>query len=269
MQCKPDVFILLKGYSSRWDGMDWMAITFNSDTKIDFTGFSAKFKIGDYTFTNNDLSQEWIINLTDEQTGTLPLGPNTASLIVYDTAGEGKPFTTNIPVLVKDWVEGDVEVETYKATILATLDNKNEFIVNVETAKVSLEYVDEKIAEHNVSETAHTYIQNRIDGKQDKLTSENAGTGISIEDVGGKVIISNTQTSAEWGNIIGNIQDQTDLQAEFATKQDTLIAGDNITIVDNVISSSGGGISEIDGGSASSVYLIPQQIFDCGGAEGE
>jgi len=46
--------------------------------------------------------------------------------------------------------------------------------------------------------------------KQDLLT---AGTGISIETdpVTGDVIISNTQTSAEWGNIEGNIADQTDL----------------------------------------------------------
>lgn len=46
--------------------------------------------------------------------------------------------------------------------------------------------------------------------KQDLLT---AGTGISIETdpVTGEVVISNTQTSAEWGNIEGNIEDQTDL----------------------------------------------------------
>ena len=46
--------------------------------------------------------------------------------------------------------------------------------------------------------------------KQDLLT---AGTGISIETdlVTGDVVISNTQTSAEWGNIEGDITDQTDL----------------------------------------------------------
>lgn len=46
---------------------------------------------------------------------------------------------------------------------------------------------------------------------QEKLTSANAGTGISITEVGGVVKISNTQTSAEWGNIQGSIQTQTDL----------------------------------------------------------
>lgn len=46
---------------------------------------------------------------------------------------------------------------------------------------------------------------------QTKLTSANAGTGISITEVGGVVKISNTQTSAEWGNILGNLPDQADL----------------------------------------------------------
>lgn len=46
---------------------------------------------------------------------------------------------------------------------------------------------------------------------QEKLTSANAGTGISITEVGGVVKISNTQTSAEWGNILGNLPDQADL----------------------------------------------------------
>lgn len=48
---------------------------------------------------------------------------------------------------------------------------------------------------------------------QTKLTSANAGTGISITEVGGVVKISNTQTSAEWGNILGNLPDQADLWA--------------------------------------------------------
>ena len=48
--------------------------------------------------------------------------------------------------------------------------------------------------------------------KQDNLTSENAGEGISITtNQSGKVVISNTNVSAEWGNIQGDITDQTDL----------------------------------------------------------
>ena len=283
--CEEKALKIFKNYPTEWDSIPWLSILFESEA-IDLTGFKATFILGDFQKEWTDLTDGIIINLTDEETGALPVGLNYATLIVEDTAGNSKPFSTAIPVEVLTWVEGDQELDTYNMTVNALLDNETQMVIRIETAKVSLDWVEEKIAEHNDSEEAHSYIQGRIDDeitarenadsalsdrideKQDKLTSENAGEGISIEEVGGKVIISNTQTSAEWGNITGDIQDQQDLQEEFATKQDTLIPGDNITIVDNVISASGG-ISEIDGGSASSVYLIPQQIFDCGGAEGE
>lgn len=283
--CGEKALKLYRGYPSEFAEVDWLSIVFESQP-IDLTNFEAKFILGDIVREWGDITQGIIINLTDEETGSLPVGMNYGTLIVTDKDGNSKPFSTAIPIEVLTWVEGDQELDTYNMTVNALLDNEVQMVIRIETAKVSLDWVLDKIAEHNASEEAHPYIQNliddektarenadsalsdRIDEKQDKLTSENAGVGISIEDVDGKVIISNTQTSAEWGNITGNIQDQQDLQNEFDTKQDVLIAGDNITIVDNVISASGG-ISEVDGGSASSVYLIPQQIFDCGGAEGD
>ena len=281
--CEEKALKLFRGYSSIFADVDWLSILFESEA-IDLTGFHATFILGDFQKEWTDLTDGIIINLTDEETGALPVGLNYATLIVEDTSGNSKPFSTAIPVEVLTWVEGDQELDTYNMTVNALLDNEVQMVIRIETAKVSLDWVLEKIAEHNASEEAHPYIQglideektarenadnalsNRIDGKQDKLTSENAGVGISIEDVDGKVIISNTQTSAEWGNITGDIQDQLDLQAEFDTKQDVLIAGDNITIVDNVISSRGG-ISNLDGGSASTVYLNTQKI-DGGDAEG-
>lgn len=161
--CKRDALILYQGYSSIWNDVDWLSLSFSSDTSVDFTGFSAKFKIGNFVFTNDDLSQEWIINLTASQTSTLPIGLNNASLIVYDVAGEGKPFSTNIPVFVKDWEDGEVDIDTYNATILATLEDEVKFNIKIETAKVSLDWVNDKIAEHNVDENAHAFIQEKID----------------------------------------------------------------------------------------------------------
>lgn len=43
-------------------------------------------------------------------------------------------------------------------------------------------------------------------------------------------------SSVPWGNITGNIADQSDLQTALSGKQDTLTAGSNITIFDNTIS---------------------------------
>ena len=50
-------------------------------------------------------------------------------------------------------------------------------------------------------------------------TTYTAGTGIEI--TSGNVI-NNTQTSAEWGNISGDIADQTDLQTALSGKQNTI-----------------------------------------------
>lgn len=67
-------------------------------------------------------------------------------------------------------------------------------------------------------------------------TTYTAGTGIDITNG----VISNTQTSAEWGSIIGDIDEQTDLQVQFNTKQDVLISGTNIkTINSNSIMGNG------------------------------
>lgn len=55
------------------------------------------------------------------------------------------------------------------------------------------------------------YVDDGLSGKQDTLT---AGTGIDITNG----IISNTQTSAEWGNITGTLSAQTDLQNALNAK---------------------------------------------------
>lgn len=70
-------------------------------------------------------------------------------------------------------------------------------------------------------------------GFQPTLTSDNAGEGIDIADG----VISCTVNGAEWGNITGDIDDQTDLTNALNSKQDTLTAGTNINIdSNNVIS---------------------------------
>ena len=117
---------------------------------------------------------------------------------------------------------------------------------------------------HNYDDTE---VKNLISTKQDILTAgENvsiskdeetglttisaidtvytAGEGISIENN----IITNTNISAEWGNIVGDINSQVDLQdilnskidtdtfnTELNKKQDVLTAGNGITIEENII----------------------------------
>lgn len=61
-------------------------------------------------------------------------------------------------------------------------------------------------------------------GKDATINGRNAislveGTGIDITENEGVVTISNTQTSAEWGNITGTLSDQTDLNGELTSIQ--------------------------------------------------
>lgn len=62
-----------------------------------------------------------------------------------------------------------------------------------------------------------------IEGKQDVLT---AGVGIDITNN----VISNTQTSAEWGNITGDIEDQSDLQEVL----DDFVTSEEVHSVDDI-----------------------------------
>lgn len=72
-----------------------------------------------------------------------------------------------------------------------------------------LEYYHRKIKGEFATKTE---LNNGLAQKQDNLTSANAGDGIEItRDQNGKVTISNTNVSAEWGNIQGDITQQTDL----------------------------------------------------------
>lgn len=68
--------------------------------------------------------------------------------------------------------------------------------------------VDESLSETSTNPVENRVVTAALNGKQDTLTEDNAGEGISIVDG----VISNTQTSAEWGNITGNLNDQKDLK---------------------------------------------------------
>lgn len=74
-------------------------------------------------------------------------------------------------------------------------------------------------------------------GFQPTLSEVNAGDGISITtDENENVIISNTISHPQWGSIDGTLSEQTDLQNALNEKQNTLTAGDGISIENNVIS---------------------------------
>lgn len=99
--------------------------------------------------------------------------------------------------------------------------------------------------QNNLTAGDNITINNNVISAKD--TTYIAGTGISIdEDSDENLVISNTQTSAEWGNITGTLSNQTDLQNALNAKQDTLVSGTNIKTV-NGNSLLGSGNVNVDG----------------------
>lgn len=110
------------------------------------------------------------------------------------TAGEGIDITDNVITNTRtsaEWgnIEGDITDQEDLQAVLEEKANISDIPTAVSELENDMDYL----------------VPEDIEGKQDILT---AGTGIDITNN----VISNTQTSAEWGNITGDIDDQTDLQ---------------------------------------------------------
>lgn len=90
-------------------------------------------------------------------------------------------------------------------------DKQYKTVNKAQLSNGEIRYYEDTYAREQITNVKET-VNNISINKQDKLTSDNAGDGISISySPDGKVIISNTNISAEWGNIDGNIEDQIDL----------------------------------------------------------
>ena len=76
-------------------------------------------------------------------------------------------------------------------------------------------------------------------GKDGKDGAVHYEAGVGIEITPNNVINATGEAVASWGGIEGTLSNQTDLKNALDAKQDTLTAGTNITISDNVISAAG------------------------------
>ena len=104
-------------------------------------------------------------------------------------------------------IEAEYTVEQSQAV-------ETEFTINASPTKVSQ-------LENDLEYQTRQDLETALEGKQDVLT---AGTGITIENN----VISSTATSAEWGLITGDIDDQTDLKDALDGKQDVISDLDEI-----------------------------------------
>lgn len=133
---------------------------------------------------------------------------NEASSTALSSIGSAKDSAiASIEDLVTSAEESEANTKTSEANAKTSETN----------AKAS-EVKAQQIADSIVNDSANKDLSNlsttgqaKFDAKQNKLI---AGTGISID---GNVI-NNTQTSAEWGNIEGDLSSQIDLQTELESK---------------------------------------------------
>lgn len=167
--CDSKVITVYKGFGTYWNGKSLLKVSFKS--KLDLTGFSAIFKLGDISKTYTNIVDGFTIDLTKQETSTLPIGLNYGELIVVDNETNKKPFTTALPFEVKNWVSGDIHLDNFNLTI-DTKIKKNKLEITVETANLAPEDIEKYIREHNESEEAHPYIQNLI--SEEVTARENA-----------------------------------------------------------------------------------------------
>ena len=167
--CDGQVITIYKGFGTYWNGNSLLEVSFKS--KLDLTGFSAIFKIGDISKTYDNISDGFTIDLTKQETSVLPIGLNYGELIIIDNESHKKPFTTALPFEVKNWVSGDIHLDNFKV-IVDTKIKRNNLEITIETPTIDPKDVEKYIKEHNESEEAHPYIQCLI--SQEVIDRENA-----------------------------------------------------------------------------------------------
>lgn len=166
-------------------------------------------------------------------------------VLTEENAGEGISITNEDGVVKINntrvsavWgnIEGNIEDQT---DLISVLDERDRELTNLidEKEEALTDLIEQKEADlTSLINEKSEYLNDRIDTKQDILTAENAGDGISITNEEGIVKINNTRVSAVWGNIEGNITDQTDLVdyiEEYGGKIDVIKRNDVVLPIED------------------------------------
>ena len=137
--------------------------------------------------------------------GTEEITPTDTKLITTYTGGNGI-------IVAKDTINIDQSVVALKAELpknVSQLANDKGYLTNADLTEKFDAKQNKLTAGDNIAISEDNVIS-AVD------TTYTAGVGISIENG----VISNTQTSAEWGNITGTLSEQTDLKNILDTKAD-------------------------------------------------
>lgn len=121
---------IYKGFPTKWGGQSLITAIFVS--KIDLTGFKAYFKVGNIVKQFDDITDKIYIDLTAEETGSLDVGLNYATLEVEDRESHKKPFSTEIPLYNATFADGDIELDSFEFNITTKIQ-ENILKIRIET----------------------------------------------------------------------------------------------------------------------------------------
>lgn len=246
--CEEKYITIYRNFPTKWNGRSLIDVSF--DTPLDLTGFSAIFKIGETQKTYTDIAEGFSIDLTKEETATLPVGLNYGELIVVDNETHKRPFTTALPFNVLTFVEGDIHLDNYNVNVTTKI-NGVDLTINIETPTATLDpdEIERYISEHNLDEESHPYILGELDKKVDKVSTANRVYGTDengdqttydansfgqVDDVrvGGVSVVQNKIAS------LGTMAGESASDYRTASDQDTIDGGlsDRITANTNKFS---------------------------------
>ena len=188
-------------------------------------------KVDTATFTNELAKKADKTDVETELAKKVDTTTYTTGLATKVDKVEGKSLIKNTEIerlkTLKNYDDTQIKTDiTNINSVLETKASTTDLENGLKTKQDKLTFDTTPIADSNnpvTSDGIKTELDKKVNSatlatelakKQNKLT---AGTGIKIEGD----VISNTQTSAEWGNIKGNLSSQTDLQNALNTKAST------------------------------------------------
>lgn len=215
------VLKLYRGYPTDFNNTHWLTV--KTKTEIPTDGWGARFEIGGVVKTYDSITPSFTITLTSDDTASLKNGIQNGTIVFIDSDGNDHPIATDIPVLVSDWVSGDIEMDgfTYNAVIELGENTLEVNIYGTHPTEELVAFVNEKIAEHDASESAHEYIQVLIkDESTARKESDNYIEGKideHIADFDNPHRVSKAQVG------LGNVDNTSDADKPVSTAQEQAI----------------------------------------------
>lgn len=227
MGCNKEPIAIYQGFGTKWDNNDLLSVTF--DSEISITGFGAEFIIGDIVKSYTNIQNGFSVNLTDQETSGLPLGPINGTLVLIDLENNKRPFSTQLPFLVKDWAGGDIKLDGFKITINASVQS-SKLEIDIGTTNplaINEETIRGYIAVHNQDESAHTYIQNRITANTEKFSDYRTSEAQDAIDATFETVSHAEETYATKTELSNGLSSKQNTISDLSTIRANALAGKN------------------------------------------